>query len=68
MGHLARALSAGFTQVLSISAQAGPCCIWFAGKRNIFQFVAGTNQITQTVRFSGLCSGQAETILARAGR
>jgi hypothetical protein len=42
MGRLARALSAGFTLVFSISAQAAPSCIWFAGKGDIFQIVAGT--------------------------
>jgi len=68
MGRLARALGAGFTRVWSISAQAGPCCIWFAGKGDVFQVVTGTHQITHTVRFSYLHKGQAETTRARAGK
>ncbi len=68
MGRLARALSAGFTRVFSFSAQAASSCIWFAGKGDIFQFVTGTNQITQTVRFSYLRKGQAETTRARVGK
>ncbi len=67
MGRLACALCAGFKMVWSFSAQAGFSCIRFAGKGDIFQLVNDTNQITQTVRFGGLCSGQAETPRARAG-
>jgi hypothetical protein len=68
MGRLARALSAGFTQVLSISAQSGPSCIWFAGKGDIFQVAADTHQITQKFRFGGLHKGQAEATHSRAGK
>ena len=68
MGLLAHALGAGFIPVLSFSAQAGPCLIWFADGMDVFQVSAGTNHITQTVRFGELDNGQAEATRARAGQ
>src|SRR5712691_5306736 len=49
MHRLARAFGAGLILGLSISAQAGPSCIWFADDKDVFQVSTDTNRISQTI-------------------